>query len=262
MTEGAGSIGGSDERRAAAFALWFDQQTCTRIELWRWGTVFVDAEFPNVSDSNFLSIDHAPIGQTVDRIVAEAERARGEAGIPQRRVVVGDPKLAARLCEAFESAGWRADRYRLMVQRRVPETAADAPAAGEVSFPELMRFREELEAETSEASEPLRTRRAYAEKIHRAIGTRCFLAWSGGRAVSGCVLWIHGDDALLDAVATLPAFRGRGAAGSVIRAAVDAAHAAEASWVHLYTHAQTGPIALYRRLGFDDVSDVTEFVAA
>jgi len=244
------------------FARWFDEQTCTRIVPWRWGTVFVDAEFPEVSDSNFLSIEAVPPDEAPEGVVTEAERAQGEAGIPHRRVVVADDLLADRLAPAFERAGWTEDRYRLLVSHRSPETADDAPAADEVSLDELLRFREELEAETGHTDEPMRARRAYAEKIDRAIGTRCFLARNEGRAVSGCVLWLHGGDAMLDAVATLPAFRGRGAAGAAVSAAADAARAADATWVHLYTNAEKGPIPLYDRLGFDDVGAISDFVGA
>jgi GNAT superfamily N-acetyltransferase len=250
---------GPDERRAAAFARWFDERMCTRIGPWRWGTLYLDAEFPDVSDSNFLSVEGAPADGAPNRVVAEAERVRVEVGIPHRRAVVAEAGLADRLAPAFERAGWRAERYRLMVQRRVPEAPPDAPPAGEVPFAELMRFRDDLTIVAGKAGESLGTHRAYVEKTDRSIGTRCFLARIDGRAVGGCVLWAHGADAQLDAVATLPSFRGRGAAGAAAAAASEAARKAGATWIHLYTNAETGPTSLYRRLGFDDVGVITEF---
>jgi predicted GNAT family acetyltransferase len=123
-----------------------------------------------------------------------------------------------------------------------------------------MDFRDELaDGPTGGRAEG---RRRYAEKIDRAIGTRCFLTRIDGRAVSGCVLWAHGEDAQLDTVETLSAYRRRGAASATVGAAAEAARASGATWIHLYTLAESGPIAMYRRLGFDDVGEVIEFVRA
>ena len=42
-------------------------------------------------------------------------------------------------------------------------------------------------------------------------------------------------------------------ATSVVLAAIDAARVAGATWIHLYTRADTGPIPLCERQGFDVV---------
>jgi ribosomal protein S18 acetylase RimI-like enzyme len=191
--------------------------------------------------------------------VSKVERVLDDEGLETRRIVVEDAGIAERLAPAFVSAGWSIVRYRLMVQRRIPDMRGGEPEAGEVVFADLMRFRDQLAIAAGEA---LGTDRAHAEKIDRAIGTRCFLAQIDGRAVSGCVLWQRETDAQLDTVATLPAFRGRGAAAAAIRAATRAARESGATWIHLYTDADSGPIGLYRHLGFDDVGDITEFIRA
>lgn len=84
-----------------------------------------------------------------------------------------------------------------MVQRRTLEM----PNAGakEVSLEEFVALRAALEAETVGE---VRTDPAYADKVDRALGTRCFIAKIDGEPVSGCVLWVHGSDAQIDAVAT------------------------------------------------------------
>lgn len=248
-----------DERRAATFARWFDERMCTRIAPWRWGTVYRDADFPEIPDSNYLGIDTLPDRASLAGVVTDAERARAEAGLVPRRVVAWGG-MADRIVSAFAASGWRADRYVLMVKRRPAEAPPSRPVvAGEVAFAEFLTFREDLAAATEQAGEALRTDRDYAEKVDRRIGTRCFLARSAGRAVAGCVLWVDGSEGgMLDMVATLPAFRGRGAARAAVVAAIEAARAAGVTWYHLYTHAEEGAAPLYRRLGFDDVGAVTE----
>lgn len=251
---------GPDERRAAAFARWFDEQMCTRIERWRWGSVFVDTEFPTVRDSNFLSIGGGTVDAPLDAVVAGADRARAEAGIPHRRVVVGDLELAERLRPEFARAGWGIERYLLMVQRRMPAASSSLPAAREVPLAEFMRFREGFAPGVGGEGGSHATASAYAEKIDRVIGTRCFLASIEERAVSGCVVWLHGDDAQVDTVETLTSARGRGAASAAVLAAAEAARGAGVTWIHLYTRADIGPVSLYERLGFDVVGAVTDFV--
>lgn len=249
---------GPDERRAAAFARWFDEQMCTRIERWRWGTSFVDEDFPTVAGTNFLSLDDPEARMEPDATVAESERALVDAGFAHRRVVVDDLGLAERLGPAFARAGFVAERHRLMVRRRTPAAVPGTLSTDEVPLGEFLRFRDELV--DGSAASPVT--RAYAEKIDRVVGTRCFLTSIEERPVSGCVAWIHGDDAQLDTVETVPSARGRGAASAAVTAAAEAAHAAGASWIHLYTRADSGPVALYQRLGFVVVGGVTDFVDA
>jgi GNAT superfamily N-acetyltransferase len=243
-----------DEQRAFAFARWVDEQMCTRITPWTYGTLFEDAEFPEVADTNFLRVDAVPPDVEPGDVVAEAERARLEAGLAPRRLVVTERELADRLRPALADAGWVGERYLLMVQQRALEVPSKD--AGEVSLDELVGLRAALEVET--AGE-IRIDPAYAEKVDRALGTRCFIATIDGEPASGCVLWVHGTDAQIDAVATRPSARRKGAAAAAIAAATAAARRSGITWIHLYTLADTGPVELYRRLGFDEVGSIVDF---
>jgi len=62
--------------------------------------------------------------------------------------------------------------------------------------------------------------------------------------------------AQIDAVATTPALRGRGAGAAAVSAAI---RAANADWAHLYTEAAAGPLPFYKSLGFDIAGAIAEW---
>lgn len=261
MERGSGAVAGSaseDEVRAKAFARWFDEEVGAQTIPWRRGSLIVHPRFPASSDINFVRLDDPSAADDPSAVPAEVERALKDAAIHTRRVVVEDARLAARLTPSFEKDGWSSDRYLLMVHRRPSDVPVGrGPTASEVTLDRFLAFRETL---LVELGEPPVLDRDLAESVDRSVGTRCFVAVVEGTPVSGCVLWRHGADAQIDTVETLPSARGRGAATAIVGAAVDASRLAGATWIHLYTRADGGPVSLYERLGFEVVGEVVEFV--
>lgn len=263
MERGSGAVpgpgpGSRDQVRAGAFALWFDERVEAQTIPWRWGSLSVHRRFPSSSDVNFVRLDDPAAADVAASVPAEVERALRDAGIGTRRVVVEDARLAERLAPSFERNGWSVDRYLLMVHRRPADVPVEGrPTVSEVTLDRFLVFREMLLAELGE---PRVLDRDLADAVDRSIGTRCFVAMMEGIPVSGCVLWCHGADAQIDTVETLPSVRGRGAATSAVAAAIDASRATGATWIHLYTPADGGPVSLYERLGFEVVGGVVEFV--
>jgi GNAT superfamily N-acetyltransferase len=238
-----------DEVHASAFARWFDERAGARTAPWRWGSLTTHPVHPGSSDFNFVRLD-ARSGADPDAVAAGVARLRDEGHEAARRVVVDDAGLADRVTPAFVRAGWRAERYTLMVHRRSPREIGSLLPAVEVALDAYLAFRASLHHETS-------VEREVAEMVDRAIGTRCFLASMRGEPAGGCVCWRNGADAQLHSVETSPSARGHGVATSVVLAAIDAARVAGATWIHLYTRTDTGPIPFYERLGFDVVGSVT-----
>jgi GNAT superfamily N-acetyltransferase len=235
-----------DEERAAAFARWYDEQVCTRIEPWRYGTQFIDEDFPRESDTNFVRLDDVPASTPPANVVVSADAALADLGAP-RRVVIGSIALADRLAIAFEAAGWVMRRYLLLVHHTEPEPPSDDIHCEEVPLSAFLKFRASFGG--------LSASPAYLEKVEERVGTRYFVTTYHGHPASGCVLWTHDGDAQIDAVATTPAMRGRGAGAAVV---VGALRAADAEWVHLYTEAAAGPLPFYKGLGFEIAGAIAE----
>jgi GNAT superfamily N-acetyltransferase len=75
-----------------------------------------------------------------------------------------------------------------------------------------------------------------------------------------CRLYMDAELAQVDEVGTVEARRGRGHASAAVLAASAHAHAAGRSPVFLLTDASDWPQQLYRRLGFDEIGVVHEFL--
>jgi ribosomal protein S18 acetylase RimI-like enzyme len=235
-----------DEERAAAFARWYDEQVCTRIEPWRFGTQFIDRDFPDESDTNFVRLDDVPHTTPPANVVVSADAALADLGSP-RRVVIGSIAVADRLAVAFEAAGWVMRRYLLLVHHAEPEPPSDGIHCEEVALGAFLKFRATFGGMSAS--------RAYLEKVESRVGSRYFVTTIHGHPASGCVLWTHGGDAQIDAVATAPTMRGRGAGAAVVFGAMQAANA---DWVHLYTEAAAGPLPFYKGLGFEIAGAIAE----
>jgi GNAT superfamily N-acetyltransferase len=67
--------------------------------------------------------------------------------------------------------------------------------------------------------------REYGTTLGTAQGVSCFVAEMEGVMVAAAALSVQGDVALLAGASTIPAWRGRGAQGSLLRARLDYAHA-------------------------------------
>ena len=100
---------------------------------------------------------------------------------------------------------------------------------------------------------------AMDERFSARLAARDFVA-PAGRPTAACRLYSDGRTAQVDEVGTLEAARGRGLASAVVLAAVAAAQASDHDLVFLVTNAADWPQDLYRRLGFEAVGDVYEFL--
>jgi ribosomal protein S18 acetylase RimI-like enzyme len=249
ISEGAVTVDyvGTDEERAVAFARWYDEQVCTRIEPWRFGTQYIDEDFPQESDTNFVLLGHVPPRTRAETVARATDAALADVGSP-RRAVVDSIALADRLRVTFEADGWILQRHLLLVRDGHAQLRPGRDVhCEEVSLGSFLRFRSAFDAVTAS--------RSYLEKVERRLGSRYFVATLGGRPASGCVLWAHEGDAQIDSVATAPPLRRCGAGAAVVTAAIQAS---EATWVHLYTEAATGPTAFYESLGFAIAGAIVE----
>jgi len=113
--------------------------------------------------------------------------------------------------------------------------------------------------------------RGYIERIGKPPGPmledyravlgkhRCFVAEHEGSIVGLAVLLTEPSRALLDNVAVLPAWQGRGVGRRLIAHVEREAHALGYGALELYTHElMTENLALYRRLGYDEFARRTE----
>jgi ribosomal protein S18 acetylase RimI-like enzyme len=148
-----------------------------------------------------------------------------------------------------------------MVQRRAPDLPTEHEVR-EVAEPELRP----LWAEAIR-TEPHGKDAALVQQIleHRhdvsaAIPTRLFAAEADDKLVAHAELYSEDGVGQVEDVATLPDYRGRGLARSLVLHAVAESHAAGNQLTFLVADADDWPLRLYERLGFETVGRYARFL--
>lgn len=228
----------------------------SREEPWEFGTAASTPELPLRRDSNYLLLERdAP----VDRIVEAADVA--QSGQPHRMIYVPNEHRGEHLVADFERLGWERDRSIVMVRQRTPEQQVDTSIVDEVDEADLRDARR-LDSRQYPWATPELVEQLLAAQRSIPIEARYFAVRVDGAPVSFTNLYLDGDTAQVEAVATLEAHRRRGYAKAVVARAVDEADAAGATWIFLVADADDWPQELYRKLGFDGVGYYWRFSRA
>jgi ribosomal protein S18 acetylase RimI-like enzyme len=245
-----------------AFALMdrLDERAAERLEPTPYGPVVVHTRLNRVHDLNFLRAER-PGDATAEHLAAEAERVQGAARIGHRRVNIRSERQRERLEPQFARLGWEPQRFVLMVLRRGPDRPADHDVL-EVDEPRLRplwaeAIRNEPHGKDERLVEQILEHR---RDVVRAIPTRLFAVEAGGKLVAHAELYSDGGVGQIEDVVTLPAYRGRGYARSLVLRAADESRAAGNDLTFLVADADDWPQLLYERLGFETVGRYARFL--
>ncbi len=234
-----------------------DAALCDELVWTPHGTAMVTPTLPLVWQLNAIFVSDPEASPSA--LMVDAERFQG--GLSHRKLVVHDDALGARLAPALSAEGWNVFRLMVMVRRHEPDPRPSTAPAAEIGRAEgaaaLEAFRREQPFGWQQ--EALRQLAAMDERYSRVCGARDFASPPDDPACS-CRLYSDGTLAQIDEVGTVEARRGRGHATAAVLAAVDAAVADGSDPVFLLTDASDWPQRLYRRLGFEEVGRVYEFL--
>jgi ribosomal protein S18 acetylase RimI-like enzyme len=222
------------------------------IEPFRFGTAVFTPDLPLRYDSNYLLVETLPDDASATELVEEAERVQGAAGLEHRLLFFRNAVLGERFAPELVALGWRCDRHVLMAQHRQPEPTVDTRVVSEVTEAALRDAREH-QIRSYPWGTPEVAQQLLDAKRRIPIDARFFAVISDGAVASFGDLYIDGDIAQVEDVATVPELRGRGYASAVVLRAVEEARAAGAELVFLVADAEDWPKELYRRLGFDEI---------
>jgi ribosomal protein S18 acetylase RimI-like enzyme len=245
-----------------AFALMdrIDERTAERLEPTPFGPVLVHTRLARVHDLNFLRAEQ-PGDATAEELAAEAERVQGAAGIGQRRVNVRSEKQRERLEPGFVALGWKPEHFVLMVRRRAPDRPAEAEVR-EVDEPTLRPlWAEAIRTEPHGKNETLVQQiLEHRREVGQAIPTQYFAAEADGRLVAHTELYSEDAVGQVENVFTLPDYRGRGLARSLVLRGVAESQAAGNDLTFLVADADDWPQRLYEKLGFETVGLYARFL--
>jgi GNAT superfamily N-acetyltransferase len=234
-----------------------EEAVCDEVVPTAHGAAMVTPSLPLVWQLNALHVDQRQAD--AGALVREAEVV--QRGFAHRKLVVHERALGERLAPTLERQGWNVFRLLVMVQDRPPERGVQEAAGAEVErsvgAAALAAFRREQPFGWQAAA--VRQLAAMDERYGAALEARDFASPPDDPACA-CRLYIDAQLAQVDEVGTVEARRGRGHASAAVLAASGHAHAAGCSPVFLLTDANDWPQRLYRRLGFDEVGVVHEFL--
>jgi GNAT superfamily N-acetyltransferase len=228
----------------------------------QYGVGILHADFPRVWSRNYLLVENNLDGASAELLAAEADRILGGAGLAHRKVELYDAEAGARMEAGFHDLGWDVECDVVMVARRDPDREVDVSAAEEVTFEALAPvWAEGIRIEPSLRDEQV-VQQLVGNKqvVMKAVDTRFFAASVDGHIASYCDLYSDGQTAQIEAVMTLERHRNHGLARVVVSRALAASREAGNDLTFLLAHRDDWPKELYRKLGFDEIGHVYEFV--
>jgi ribosomal protein S18 acetylase RimI-like enzyme len=228
----------------------------------RFGTAYLHDELPRVWSRNYLSLERDLESATAGLVSAEAERVLGEAGVAHRKVEVFDAEVGERLAPDLAKLGWQVECDVIMVAARDPDREADLSLVAEVE-PEVL---EPVWAEVGrgdrdiEDEDVIRQLADGKRVLASAIGARFFAAQADGEIGAYCELYSGGGIGQIENVLTLERFRNRGLARALVLRALAESRAAGNDLTFLLANRDDWPKELYRKLGFDEIALIYDFV--
>jgi ribosomal protein S18 acetylase RimI-like enzyme len=244
--------------RAIAFIRALDERAAEQVVPFRWGRALINRRLKRVHDLNYLIVDRVD-GADVESLAAEADRIQGEAGIAHRRINVDNQAAADRFVPAFVAAGYKPERFGVMVRREPPDRPVDTSDVREIDWMQLRPARERELLQQPWASPGLVLQiLAKHELTASRVATRYFGVQLDGLVVSSCELRTEGDVAQIETVETLESYRRRGLSRAVVSAALQAASGSEV--IFLVADVNDWPQEFYRRLGFEQVGIESRFL--
>ncbi len=253
-------------QRAVSFMRSLEERLSTRSVPSRFGTAFFHDELRYAYSLNFLRLDLAldPLPQP-EELVEEVERIQGPAGLDHRRITVDAQAPGEPYVEHLRGLGWTVDKLVLMALHHPIEPVASPPVQ-ELSWDEMRPHRELSmkdggpwtgEPEEEEIINQLLDR-------HKAIDSVTNLRNFGGVAEDGvvgayCDLYSENGIAQIEDVYTRKAYRKRGLADAVVRAAAASAEEEGCDLVFLVADDGDWPKDFYGRLGFDPIGFIWDF---
>ena len=252
----------TDLERCISFLRKIDRRAAGRRVPFRFGTAYLRDELPRVWSRNYLSLEHGLDEATPGLLAVEADRVLGEAGVTHRKLEVFDAEAGARLAPGLAKLGWQVECDVVMVAAREPDRHVDLSSAEEVSQDELEPVWAEANRDEGHIDDEDVIRELAEGKrvLASAIDVRFFGARVEGEIGAYCELYSLAGTGQIENVLTLQRHRNRGLARAVVLRALAASRASGNDLAFLLANRDDWPKELYRKLGFDEVGLIYDFV--
>jgi ribosomal protein S18 acetylase RimI-like enzyme len=242
---------------AVEFMRGFDERRVERIVPAAHGRALLTPSQPLVYHRNHFSVDLGAEAST-EQLIQEADPAFAEAGIAHRKITIDDD-LGERVAPDFRALGWKAQELLVMTYRG-GGAEVDTSIVEEVDPTELEPLWIEGMRSEIENEEEIRQLVAAQHGRRQALEVRYFAARVDGVIASYCELFLGAGTGQIESVMTLERYRGRGLAKAVVRRTLEDSLAAGSDLNFIVAAADDWPKELYRKLGFESVGSVWDFL--
>jgi len=228
------------------------------------GRVVHDVRYPLIYGANLAWVERLP-SSGLDKVLGAMDETFRGTATRHRNVVFDDAQVAFEHQEDFAARGFRPAAELAMARVGLPACIANPDlalrAVGEGAPEEdYRRLRMRLFTGMGYAGEESRQLYTIARERGAALGQRDFVGYYQGAPAATISLWTRGRFAFVGDVATMPEFRNRGIARTMLFETSKASINAGCEYSLLFTDLLDSPQAMYRTLGYQPVGELRSFL--
>lgn len=262
-------VGTMDTRDLLRTARSFERtwvETGAEVRATPFGAVVRHLGYPLIYAANLAWVERLPAGG-IEEVLAALDDAFRGTPVRHRNVVFDDAQVAFENQEAFVTLGFHPSAERAMARVGLPacitnpdlalrKVGTDAPEE------DFRRLRMRLFAGMGYAAEESRQLYAIGRDRGAVLGQHDYVGYYQGQPAGTISLWSRGKFALIGDVATMPEFRNRGVARTLLFDVSKEAINAGAEYSLLFTDLLDSPQVMYQTLGFQPVGEMRSFLRA
>ncbi len=231
-----------------------------------YGAIVRDLRHPSIFSANLAWVVRAPRGG-IEAILSDLEAAFEGTAVRHRNVIFEDAQAAFEAQEAFAAHGFRALGELTMARVGLPACITNPDLAvrsvgRDAPEDDYRRMRLRLFEGLGYSPDEARQLYAVARERGAALGQTDYVGYVQGAPAAIISLWPRGRFGWIQDVATMPEFRGRGVARTMLFDISKRALSEGCEYTLLFTDLFDSPQAMYKSLGYVPVGEVRSFLKA
>lgn len=228
------------------------------------GAILRAPRFPLIYMANLAWVERLP-REGIEPVLEALDAAFEGTAVVHRNVVFEDAQVAFENQEAFASRGFRPLADLVMARVGLPACIANPDLAvhgidADASTDAYRRMRMRLFEGIGYPPEECRQLYEIARERGEALGQKAFIGSYKGEPAGTIALWPRGRFGLIEDVATMPEFRGRGVARTMLFEISKRALSEGCEYTLLFTDPFDSPQVMYKTLGYLPVGEIRSFL--
>ncbi len=230
------------------------------------GVILRYLAYPRIYMANLAWVERLPAGG-IDEVLGALDAAFEGTPVRHRNVVFDDAQVAFENQEAFVARGFHPAAELALARVGLPACITNPDLAlravgRDAPEEDFRRLRMRLFEGMGYDREESRQLYTIARERGASIGQQDFVGYFQGAPAATISLWTRGRFALIGDVATMPEFRGRGVARTMLFETSKKSINAGCEFSVLFTDLLDSPQEMYKTLGYQPVGELRSFLKA